>query len=163
MYGLLGDATVCALLGELDDAEALARAGQELALSPVLDPWLAWGDYTLGLVALDRGDAAAALDNFERAERRNDAAGFIDPVCRQPPNGIEALIALGRLDDAAARIAGYENRCWIERHARVLALVARWSGSLPRSVASMRTPRLHSHDRWSFSTGHRAPTSARAR
>ena len=134
MYGLLGGATVCALLGELDDAEALARAGQELALSPVLDPWLAWGDHTLGLVALDRGDAAAALDNFERAERRNDAAGFIDPVCRQPPNGIEALIALGRLDDAAARIAGYEDRCWIERHARVLALVARWSGL----VASLR-------------------------
>ena len=42
------------------------------------------------------------------SERRNDAAGFIDPVCRQPPNGIEALIGLGRLDDAAARIAEYE-------------------------------------------------------
>ena len=139
MYGLLGGATVCALLGELDDAEALALAGQELALSPVLEPWLAWGDHTLGLVALDRGDPATALERFDRAERRNDAAGFLDPVCRQPPNGIEALIGLGRLDDAAARIAEYEGRCWIERHVRVLALVARFRGL----VASLR--REHEH------------------
>ena len=64
-----------ALLGELEEAEALARAGQELALSPVLEPWLAWGDHALGLVALDREEPAAALEQFERAERRNDAAG----------------------------------------------------------------------------------------
>ena len=134
MYGLLGGGTILALLGDLDDAEALARAGQELALSPVLEPWLAWGDHTLGLVALDRGEPAAALEHFERAERRNDAAGFMDPVSRQPPNGIDALIGLGRLDDAAARIAEYESRCWVERHARVLALVARCSGL----VASLR-------------------------
>ena len=139
MYGLLGGATVCALLGELDDAEALALAGQELALSPVLEPWLAWGDHTLGLVALDRGEPAAALEHFERSERRNDAAGFMDPVCRQPPNGIEALIGLGRLDDAAALIAEYEGRCWIERHVRVLALVARFSGL----VASLRDEHEH--------------------
>ena len=139
MYGLLGGGTVCALLGELDDAEALALAGQELALSPVLDPWLAWGDHTLGLVALDRGEPAAALEHFEDSERRNDAAGFIDPVCRQPPNGIEALIGLGRLEDAAARIAEYEGRCWIERHVRVLALVARFSGL----VASLRGEHEH--------------------
>ena len=139
MYGLLGGATVCALLGELEEAETLAHAGQELALSPVLDPWLAWGDYSLGLVALDRGEPAAALEHFEDSERRNDAAGFIDPVCRQPPNGIEALIALGRLDDAAERIAGYEERCWIDRHVRVLALVARFSGL----VASLRGEHEH--------------------
>ncbi len=134
MYGLLGGGTVSALLGELDDAEALALAGQELALSPVLEPWLAWGDHTLGLVALDRGDPARALEHFHDSERRNDAAGFLDPVCRLPPNGIDALIGLGRLDDAAARIAEYEGRCWIERHVRVLALVARFSGL----VASLR-------------------------
>ena len=128
MYGLLGGGTVSALLGDLDEAEELARAGQELALSPVLEPWLAWGDHTLGLVALDRGEPAAALEHFERAERRNDAAGFMDSISRQPPNGIEALIGLGRLDDAAARIAEYEGRCWVQRHARVLALVARFSG-----------------------------------
>ena len=134
MYGLLGGGTVCALLGDLDDAERLARAGQELALSPVLEPWLAWGDHTLGLVALDRGDPTTALEHFDRSERRNDAAGFLDPVSRQLPNGIEALIGLGRVEDAAARIAEYEARCWIERHVRVLALVARCSGL----VASLR-------------------------
>jgi DNA-binding CsgD family transcriptional regulator len=100
----------------------------------VLEPWLAWGDHTLGLVALERGDPAAALEHFDRAERRNDAAGFLDPVSRQLPNGIEALIGLGRVEDAAARIAEYEGRCWIERHVPVLALVARCSGL----VASLR-------------------------
>ena len=133
------EAPRCALLGELEEAETLAHAGQELALSPVLDPWLAWGDYSLGLVALERGEPAAALEHFEDSERRYDAAGFIDPVARQPPNGIEALIGLGRLEDAAARIAEYEGRCWIERHVRVLALVARFSGL----VASLRGEHEH--------------------
>jgi DNA-binding CsgD family transcriptional regulator len=132
--GLLGSGAVLALLGDLDEAELRARDGQEHALSPLLDGWLAWGDHTLGLVALDRGEPAAALEHFERAERRNDAAGFMDPAFRQLPNGIEALIALGRLDEASARIAEYEQRCAPERHARVLALVARYSGL----IASLR-------------------------
>ena len=134
MSGLLGGGAVHALLGLLDEAESLARAGQELALSPVLEGWLAWGDHTLGLVALDRGEPAAALEHFERAERRNDAAGFMDPAVRQLPNGVEALIAVGRLDEASARIADYEQRCSPERHARLLALIARCNGL----VASLR-------------------------
>ena len=132
--GLLGSGAILALLGELDEAELRARDGQEHALSPVLEGWLAWGDHTLGVVALDRGEPAAALEHFERAERRNDAAGFMDPAFRQLPNGIEALIALGRLDEASARIADYEQRCAPERHARILALVARYSGL----IASLR-------------------------
>ena len=134
MYGLLGGGAALALLGLVDEAESLARAGQELALAPVLPGWLAWGDHTLGLVALDRGEPAAALDHFERSERHNDAVGFQDPACRQLPNGIEALIALGRLDAAADRIGEYEQRCAPERHARLLALTARYRGL----VASLR-------------------------
>ena len=134
MYGLLGGGAVLAMLGLLNEAESLARAGRELALAPVLEPWLAWGDHTLGLVAFDRGEPAAALEHFERSERRSDAAGIQDPACRQLPNGIEALIALGRLDEAADRIGEYEQRCTPERHARVLALIARYRGL----VASLR-------------------------
>jgi DNA-binding CsgD family transcriptional regulator len=134
MYGLLGGGAIQALLGELDDAEALALAGRELALTPVLDPWLAWGDHTLGLVALERGDPAAALKHFEDAERRHDAVGFIDPAVRPVPGDIAALVALGRLDDATARIASYEERCSIERHARALAFVVRHGGT----IASLR-------------------------
>jgi DNA-binding CsgD family transcriptional regulator len=130
MYGLLGGGTIRTLLGDLDEAEALTRAGQELALSPVLEPWLAWGDHTLGLVALDRGDPAAALEHFERVEQRNDATGRVDPAFRRSPAGIEALLGLGRLDAAAVRIAEYERRCTPERHARVLALLARYRGLL---------------------------------
>lgn len=134
MYGLLGGATVQALLGDLDEAEALACAGQELALSPLLGPWLAWGDHALCLVALGRGDPAGALAHFERAERRHDAAGVVDPAFRHSPTPFEALIALGRLDDALARIAEYERRCSPERHARFLALTARHRGL----IASLR-------------------------
>lgn len=130
MYGLLQGAHVAALLGLLDEAESLVLTGEEPALAPMLEPWLAWGDHTLGLVALDRDQPAAALDHFERAERRNDAVGFLDPACRPLPNGIEALIAVGRLDDAAARIAAYEQRCSVEQHARCLALIGRYRGLL---------------------------------
>ena len=134
MYGLLGGGMSSALLGDLDEAETLVRAGQELALSPVLDPWLAWGDHTLCIVAHERGDPAAALAHFERAERRHDASGVVDPAFRHSPTGFEALIALGRLDDAVARIAEYEQRCSVERHARLLALTGRCRGL----VASLR-------------------------
>ena len=78
MYGLFQGAVVLALLGEPDEAETLARAGQELALSPVLEPWLGWGEHALGLVALERGDPGAALEHFERSARRYDAAGWLD-------------------------------------------------------------------------------------
>ena len=87
MYGLLGGGTVCALLGELEEAETLARAGQELALSPVLDTVACVGRPHLGLVALDRGEPAWRWSTSRDAERRNDAAGFMDPVCRQRPTG----------------------------------------------------------------------------
>ena len=108
MSGLFQAGTVLALLGDPDEAEALARAGQELALSPVLEPWLAWGDHVLGLAALERGEAEAALEHFERSGRRYEAAGWVDPAFRHAPTDIEALIALGRLDEADARIAEYE-------------------------------------------------------
>jgi len=134
MYGLFQGATVCALLGDPDEAEALARAGQELALSPVLEPWLAWGDHALGLVALERGDPGAALQYFERSGHRYDAAGWMDTGFRHAPVEIEALIALGRLDSAAARIAEYEQRYSPERHARRLPFVARYRGL----IASLR-------------------------
>ena len=134
MYGLFQSATVLALLGEPDEAEALARAGQELALSPVLEPWLAWGDHALGLAALERGDSAAALECFERSGRRYDAAGWTEPIFRHPPMELEALVALGRLDTAAALIAKYEQRCPPETHVRLLALIGRYRGL----IASLR-------------------------
>ena len=130
MYGLFQGGTVLALLGEPDEAEALALAGQELALSPVLEPWLAWGDHVLGLVALARGDPATALEHFESSEQRYDAAGWMDPAFRHAPVEIEALIALGRLDSAAARIAEYEQRYSPEQHARRLPFIARYRGLL---------------------------------
>jgi DNA-binding CsgD family transcriptional regulator len=134
MYGLLQGGSVLALLGEPDEAEALARAGQELAFSPVLEPWLAWGDHVLGLAALERGDPATALEHFESSGRRYDAAGWVDPAFRHAPVEIEALIALGRLDSAAARCAEYEPLYAPERHARRLPFIARYRGL----IASLR-------------------------
>ena len=80
MYGLFQGATVLAHLGEPHEAEALARAGQELALSPVLEPWLAWGDDALGLAALARGDPATALDTSRAlADATTPPAGSTRP------------------------------------------------------------------------------------
>ena len=134
MYGLFQSGIVLALLGEPDEAEALAHAGQELALSPVLEPWLAWGDHVLGLAALERGEPATALEHFESSGRRYDAAGWMDSAFRHAPVEIEALIALGRLDSAAARIAEYEEHYSPERHARRLPFIARYGGL----IASLR-------------------------
>ena len=92
------------------------------------------GDHALGLAALERGDSAAALECFERSGRRYDDAGWTDPIFRHPPMELEALIALGRLDTAAARIAEYEQRCPPETHVRLLALIGRYRGL----IASLR-------------------------
>ena len=90
--------------------------------------WLAWGDHTLGTGRVDRGEPSAALEHFERGGATPTPPDGRDPAMRNLPNGIEALIALGRLEEAFAQIADYEQRCAPERHARVLALVARYSG-----------------------------------
>ena len=53
--------------------------------SPVLEGWLAWGDRTLGLVALDRGEPAAALPSTSSASEHS--GGTTPPGSWTRPSG----------------------------------------------------------------------------
>jgi DNA-binding NarL/FixJ family response regulator len=77
-------------------AEALDMARRaEDAVNMIRPRW------ALGHVELSRGDAAAAWQSFEGLPRALDDFGFAEPGW-QPilPDVIEALVALGRLDEA---------------------------------------------------------------
>ncbi|MBL8379280.1 MAG: methyltransferase domain-containing protein [Burkholderiales bacterium] len=91
---LVGEAAALIEAGRLDDAEALLAAAR--ALDP-LDPAVA---YRQGLIELDRGRAAAALVEFDRA------LSFDDANARAHNNRGSALLLLGRVSEAEAAFRG---------------------------------------------------------
>ena len=129
-YGLMVQGATLALLGELDEAEELALAAQAVANEAEIVPFVAIAEHTLGVVALTRGEARRALEHFTTAEQMLDATGIADPNYRPFPLRIEALLALGELDETETCLDLVEQRCTVERHPRVLAVAARLRGML---------------------------------
>jgi len=86
----------------------------------------------LGLVAAWDGDAAQALEHFERAEDTATKAGWLEPgLAWWRAEYVEALLELGRPDDAVALLDEWEaaavrlGREWVLAHAtRCRGLVA---------------------------------------
>lgn len=121
-------ALVDAHLGRLDRAIEAAEAGA--AACRDVDPELeAMYLDALGTARLAAGDHASAAEAFDRLETVVDARGFREPLRhRTEPDQIEALVAVGSVDRAAAVLARLE--CRHERLARP------WiAATLPRSRA----------------------------
>lgn len=120
-------ALTAAFRGELEVARALAERGQELAESQeALLPGFA---AVSGVVESWGGAASAAIARFEVADRIADAAGWVDPGLRWwRPEHVEALLELGRADDAAALLAPWERSAKRLRRQRALAQAARCRG-----------------------------------
>ena len=85
------------------------------------------------------------------------------PLSRHSPTGIEALIALGRLAEADARIADYERRCSPERHARGLARTAQCRGLIASLRGDHGERKRSSRGRSTSRNMRRARTSGHAR
>ena len=96
-----------------------------------------------GLVHLWSGDAAAAVADFDAAERSAAATGFGEPAMYWwRGEYAEALLALRRVDDAVAILGPWENdarrlgRGWIAAHAvRSRGLVAAARGDVEHAEA----------------------------
>jgi DNA-binding CsgD family transcriptional regulator len=93
--------------GHLDEARRLAAEGLPLAEHAI--PWMvALYKGVLGSVALWDGDAVGACDHFAAAERSHAGRSREPSFARWRPDYVEALLAVGRHDDASAVLDSWE-------------------------------------------------------
>jgi DNA-binding CsgD family transcriptional regulator len=100
-------ALVAAHRGELESARSLAAAGSRLAeKQEALLPGLT---ALSGLIDSWSGDPAAAVERFAAADKTARAAGWSDPgLCWWRADYVEALLELGRIDDALSVLEPWE-------------------------------------------------------
>jgi DNA-binding CsgD family transcriptional regulator len=120
-------ALVTAHRGDLDLARELAVRGLALTQS---DLWFtAYLEGTLGMVAAWSGDTPGAVERFTSADELSSGAGLLEPtVARWRPDQVEALLELGRVDEAASILDSWEADGARLGRARVLAQTARCGG-----------------------------------
>ena len=111
-----GDAAACRTAAGAA-LEAAERHGQQWAGLIALR--------ALGLLALGQGDLVAAVSLFEQVVTVPLARGLRGPTVVSLPDLVEALVRLGRRDDAAHWMAEFERRVTDVPDLRVPALVAR--------------------------------------
>ena len=100
-------ALLAAHRGDLEHARELAARSVELAdRQRALLPGL---EATIGIIDLWSGDAGAAVASFEAAEPKAAKAGWVEPsMCWWRPDHAEALLELGRNDDARDAVDSLE-------------------------------------------------------
>jgi DNA-binding CsgD family transcriptional regulator len=129
-------ALVAAHLGELEWARDAAERGWALADSQ--GALMAGLVAIPGLVACWSGDAAAAAASFAAAEERASAAGWREPNMRWwRADYVEALLELGRVEDAVRLLNAWEADAARVGREWVLAQVARCRGLLAAARADV--------------------------
>jgi DNA-binding CsgD family transcriptional regulator len=102
---------VAARRGHLDDARADADHAAPLGVEIGTTVTLSFAAALLGFVALSAGDAATAHRHLRPVCASLPADGAFDPgYARFVPDDVEALVALGRLDDARRVLAPFADR-----------------------------------------------------
>ncbi|HEX9377520.1 MAG TPA: AAA family ATPase [Actinomycetota bacterium] len=110
--------------------------------------------WVLGFLELSLGDPAAAAEYLGAAAGRLNEIGVVETgVFMFPPDHIEALVALGRLDDAGTSLHEFEergratDRAWaLATAARCRALLSAAGGDLEGALDHAARA-LHEHDR----------------
>jgi DNA-binding CsgD family transcriptional regulator len=134
-------AVAAAHRGDLERARELATYGWRLAeRQRALLPGL---EATVAVVELWSGNAGEAVERFASAERVATTAGWIDPgICWWRDEYVEALLELGRVDDAVEVLTMLEaeatrlGRTWVLAAAkRCHGLVAANRGDVERAGA----------------------------
>jgi DNA-binding CsgD family transcriptional regulator len=141
-------------LGRADPARAAALEGLRVAEAAgeifLMIPNVA----VLGFLELSLANVAEADAHLSRALELSDAMGVREPeFYRLVPDEVEALVALGRLDDAEALLVPFEDagrnghRAWtIATGARCRALVSAAQGDLEAASAAADEA-VREHDR----------------
>jgi DNA-binding CsgD family transcriptional regulator len=149
---LYSRALVDAYLGDVARARDLATEG--VSLSRRIG--VAWTEIqnagVLGFLALSTGDPIGADRHLGEADDRMSAMGVVEPgLFRIVPDRIDALVALGRLDEAESRLQLFErhavelDRTWaLATAARCKALQEAARGDLERAAETLdRAVELH--------------------
>jgi DNA-binding CsgD family transcriptional regulator len=119
-------AMIAAHQGRID--EARERSERALSLAKVDGVRIAQSGHrcVLGFIELSRGDAAAALGYLERGWEIRDRVRLLEPGWRlELADTLEALIEVGRLDDAEQKLIPWEVRSRALDRAWALAITAR--------------------------------------
>ena len=94
----------------------------------------------IGACDLWSGAPEAAIVHFARAEQASDAVGSEDPSMRHwLPEYVEALLQLGRIDEAASLTADWENAAHRLGRERVLAQAVRCRGLIAAARSDVPT------------------------
>ena len=123
-------AIIAAHTGRLDEARSRSQRAVARAEAEGIGIGQSGHSWVLGFVELSAGDAAAALPHLRRSyEHRN--AYMLDPAQRvELGDLVEALIAVGDLDEADQVLATWQERAVALDRAWALAILARCLGLL---------------------------------
>ena len=102
-------ALVTAHLGDLPLAHELALRGLAVAQAQSNSFFTGYLEGVLGIVAAWRGGAADAVERFTAADELSRKSGSREPaLAKWRPDQIEALLELGRIDEAASILDSWE-------------------------------------------------------
>ena len=117
---------IAAHRGLVDEARERARKALAQAESAGIEAAVAGYRWVLGFLELSEGDPAAALAHLRAARRAREMGGHDEPgQMWELPDLLEALVAMGELDEAEAIAAAAEERARSLDRAWALALSAR--------------------------------------
>jgi DNA-binding CsgD family transcriptional regulator len=120
-------ALVIAHRGDLESARELAAHGHHVAEKQ--GALLAGLEAITGLIDFWGGDPAAAVERFASAERTAAKSGWNDPcICWWRSERAEALLELGRVDDALEALGAFEAVATRLRRTWALAYASRCRG-----------------------------------
>jgi len=126
-----GLAWLDALEGREDECRAHATEAAALADQYELAFYKAWSMIALGQIELGLGRAEPALERFTECEEFLDSVSINDPDLLPTPDIVDALVRLGRMEEARAAADRYERGAKLKglpfalaRAARAQALVA---------------------------------------
>ena len=124
-------AMIAAHQGRIEDARA--RSERAIALAETDGVRIAQSGHrcVLGFIELSLGDAAAALGYLERAWEIRDEVHLLEPGHRlELADTLDALIAVGRLDEAERKLIPWEERSQALDRPWALAILARYRALL---------------------------------
>jgi DNA-binding CsgD family transcriptional regulator len=108
--------------------EARTRAEEAIARAEAagIRPAVSGHRWILGFIELSRGDPGAALEHLRAAYELREAVGILEP-CHQVelPDLLEALVAVGALEEAEAVLGPWEERARRLDRSWALAIAAR--------------------------------------
>jgi DNA-binding CsgD family transcriptional regulator len=135
---------IAAHRGLVDEARERARRALAEAEDAGIEVAVAGYRWVLGFLALSEGDPAAALPHLRTARRAREAVGHAEPgQMWELPDLLDALVAVGELDEAEATFAPVEeqarklDRAWaLALSARTRAVVAAARGDVDSAFAA---------------------------